>query len=90
MNLADKLRRVANGDVRETARDLTFEAKDALEWAGLMDEAADEIERLRAALFSVVECIAPIRPESRTTQEKRAIAVAHDALNSVGQMNNGE
>jgi hypothetical protein len=46
-DLVQKLRSTADGDCREVARDMCFQPQDGLEWADLMDRAADEIERLR-------------------------------------------
>jgi uncharacterized Rossmann fold enzyme len=46
-DLVQKLRSTADGDCREVARDMCFQSQDGLEWADLMDRAADEIERLR-------------------------------------------
>lgn len=46
-DIVNRLLRLADADVDETARDGTLEPNDIRRWGALMREAADEIARLR-------------------------------------------
>lgn len=56
-DLVEKLRRTAEYDCREVARDLCFDANDGRVWADLMDEAAAEITHLQKELETARESL---------------------------------
>ena len=67
-DIVERLRREAECDAIETAREYfgeTFECGDAIRWAKIMNETADEIERLRNTIKLMANIEAARRREAQ-------------------------